>query len=121
MAFPFRVAGGRIAVSDGPRKVSDDLRHLIATRSGERLLRRDYGSGVHHGLHEPDDQTLLALLRHELEQAIRVHLPQVQLLGPVRMRPGAEQLRIEFDYTVEPGGAAARIDVVLARVSAGGP
>jgi phage baseplate assembly protein W len=114
-AFPFRITGGRVAASTGPRKVADDLSHLIGTRVGERVLQRAYGSGIQHGLHEPDDPTLRSLLRHELEQAIRTYLPEIRLIGPVRIEDSPEGVRIALDYAVEPAGPVTRTEAILPR------
>lgn len=111
-AFPFRIAHGRVAASAGDAKIADDLRHLLTTRIGERLLRRGYGGGVHGRLHEPDDGTLDPLVRHEMELAIRTHLPQVRLIGPVRVAGGGNgELRILVDYRVADDEVARQLAI----------
>ena len=102
-AFPFRVAGGRVARRSAEDKVRDDVRHLLATRPGERLLRRAYGGGPHRRLQEPQTTALLSLVRHEIELALRQHLPQLRLVGPVHAesdRGGG--LRVALDYRLPP-------------------
>lgn len=117
MAFPFRIIDGRVAQRSGPAKVADDLRHLLSTRLGERVMRRDYGGGVHHRLQEPNDHTLRTLIRHEIEQALRTHLPQVRLLGPIRLAHTESELRVAFDYRIDPAADPAavpqRVDLTL--------
>lgn len=110
-AFPFAVVGGRVARSTGDDKVSDDVRHLLATRLGERVLHRTYGGGVHHRLQEPQDSTLRTLVRHEVEQALRLHLPRLRLVGPVRVDPTAEGLRVVLDYRLDPGDVVRRVEM----------
>jgi phage baseplate assembly protein W len=117
IAFPFRVVGGRVAQSSGPAKIADDLRHLLGTRLGERVLNRAYGGGVHHRLQDPDDQVLRTLIRHEIEAALRTFLPQARLSGPVRLRGGDGELTVAFDYHVDPAADPAagpqRVELAL--------
>jgi phage baseplate assembly protein W len=117
-AFPFAVVDGRIATSTGDAKVADDIRHLLSTRTGERALRRAYGGGVHHRLQEPSDGTLRSLLRHEVEQALREHLPGLRLVGPIRVGPAADGLVVALDYRLDPDGVVSHVEV---RTSGGTP
>lgn len=113
-AFPFRVVDGRVAMSSGRAKVADDVRHLLATRVGERLLRRTYGGGVHSRLQEPYDATIGPLVRHEIALALREHLPDLRLLGPVQVHRGADGgLRIVIEYRVPPQDASHRLALDL--------
>lgn len=110
-AFPFAVVDGRVARSTGRAKVADDVRHLLSTRTGERALRRGYGGGVHHWLQEPSDHTLRALLRHEVEQALRAHLPALRLVGPIRVTATSDGLVVAFDYRLDPDGVVEHVEV----------
>jgi hypothetical protein len=115
MATPFRIAGGGFQQSSGAGKVADDLRHLLSTRLGERLLRRGYGGGVHHRLHQPNDHTLRTLIRHEIEQALRNHLPQARLAGPIRLTHDESVLTVTFDYFIDVDEPAQRAALTLPR------
>lgn len=115
VAFPFRVSGGRIAASAGAAKVSDNLRHLLSTRLGERPMLRGYGGGVQHRLQQPNDHTLRTLIRHEIEQALRIHLPQARLLGPIRLTHRESELAVALDYAVGPTGQAELLELSLTR------
>lgn len=115
LAMPFRISNGGVQQSSGARKVSDDLRHLLSTRLGERLLRRGYGGGVQHRLQEPNDHTARTLIRHEIEQALRNHLPQARLIGPIRLTHDEADLRVTFDYVLDPGEPAQQLALTLAR------
>ncbi|GAA2511367.1 GPW/gp25 family protein [Winogradskya humida] len=117
MATPFRITGGGVEQSSGSRKVADNLRHLLSTRLGERLLRRGYGGGVQHRLQQPNDSTLRTLIRHEIELALRAHLPQARLTGPVRVTHGESEVTVAFDYAVAAAEPAERVTLTLARSS----
>jgi phage baseplate assembly protein W len=117
MATPFRIAGGGVRQSSGARKVADNLRHLLSTRLGERLLRRGYGGGVQHRLQQPNDSTLRTLIRHEIEQALRAHLPQARLTGPIRLTHGESELTVSFDYAIAATEPVERVALTLPRPS----
>ncbi|MBO0870008.1 MAG: GPW/gp25 family protein [Micromonosporaceae bacterium] len=116
-AFPFRIENGRVAVHSGPAKFGDDLRHLLSTRLGERVVRRDYGGGVHGHLQDPNDTTLRTLIRHEIELALRAFLPQARLLGPIQLAAQGSELTVSFDYRIDPAADAAagpqRVELTL--------
>ena len=119
LALPFRITGGRVAVAEDTRKAEDDLRHLLTTRVGERMLRRDYGGGMHQYLHQADNQAIRALLRHGVELALRNHLPQLQLAGPVRVVHGEGELRVLIDYRLDPADVVRSLEVPLTTLDAG--
>lgn len=112
-AFPFRVVNGAVSRAHGFEKVEDDVRHLLSTRLGERLMLRGYGGGVHHRLHMPNDATLHAVVKHEIQQALRTFLPEVRLAGPIRVGGGGEKLRISLDYTADPRDIVRRVELEL--------
>jgi phage baseplate assembly protein W len=58
LGFPFRIRAGGVVRAAGFDKLDQDVRHLLGTRVGERVLRRGYGGGVHHRVQEPNDATL---------------------------------------------------------------
>jgi phage baseplate assembly protein W len=113
MAMPFRIVGGRVEESAGADKVADDLRHLLSTRLGERLLLRTYGGGVQHRLQQPNDHTLRTLIRHEIEQALRQHLPLARLTSPIRLTHQESELTVTFDYSIDSSQLAQRVSLNL--------
>ncbi|GLZ78616.1 hypothetical protein Afil01_34230 [Actinorhabdospora filicis] len=119
MSMPFRVTGGRIAQTSGTAKITEDLRHLLSTRLGERVLRRRYGGGVHARLQDPNDHTLRSLIRREIEGALRDNLPEARLTGPLRLTHDESTLTIAFDYTTTgpTGNAAESVALTLPRTS----
>lgn len=110
-AFPFRVEGGRVARSTDFEKVADNVRHALSTRLGERAMLRTYGGGVHHRVQSPNDATLRALVKHEIEQALREHLPAVRLIAPIRLVSREEELRVIVEYVADPRGEVRRLEL----------
>jgi phage baseplate assembly protein W len=112
--FPFRVEGGRVARSADFDKIADNVRHALSTRLGERVMLRAYGGGVHHRLQAPNDGTLRALIKHEIEQALREHLPAVVLTSPIRLVSREEELRVIVEYVADPRAEARRLELQIA-------
>lgn len=111
--FPFRIQGGGISRTAGFDKVEENLRHLLSTKLSERVMLRTYGSGVHYHLQAPNDTTLRALIKHEIEQALRIYMPEVQLVTPIRVRGEEDELLITIEYTADPQDVVRRLDLQL--------
>jgi len=113
VAFPFRIRNGGVARSQGFDKIEDNVRHLLSTRLGERVMLRTYGGGVHHRLQDPNSTTLGALIKHEIEQALRTYLPEVKLTAPIRIRTAASELQIVVEYTADPQDVVRRLELPI--------
>lgn len=109
--FPFRIAAGGVTRAAGFDKVEQNVRHLLGTRLGERPMLRSYGGGVHHRLQEPADGTLRALVKHDIEGALRAYAPDVRLTAPVSVSVSEEQLTIVIQYLADPQDVLRRIEL----------
>ncbi|XXT15200.1 GPW/gp25 family protein [Sorangium sp. So ce429] len=109
--FPFRIERGGVARAEGSDKVEQDVRHLLSTRLGERLMRRGYGGGVHRRVQDPNVTTLRALVKREIEDALRLHMPAVRLIAPIRVASAEEELRITIEYAVNPLDVARSLEL----------
>jgi hypothetical protein len=110
-AFPFRFVKGGVGRAEGFEKIEQNVRHLLSTRLGERVMRRTYGGGVHHRLQEPNSTTLRALVRHEIEAALRVYLPEAQLTAPIRLTATQDELTILIEYSADPRDVLRRLEL----------
>jgi phage baseplate assembly protein W len=111
-AFPFRIRGGIVRAEDD-QKIKANLRHLISTRLGERVMLRAYGGGVQRHLQSSHDSTLRALIRHEIEEALRVFMPEVRLVAPVRITATEAVMTIVIEYRANPDEMVQRFELVL--------
>jgi phage baseplate assembly protein W len=113
LAFPFRIEQGGVAPARGFAKVEQDMRHLLSTRVGERVMLRAYGGGVHRRVQDPNDPALRTLLKHEIEQAVRLYMPEVQLTAPIRVITREEELTVVIEYTANPADFARRLELKI--------
>ncbi len=99
-AFPFRIDSrtGGVAVTEGAdRKLQENLKHLLLTRVGERVMLRNYGGGVTDLLHEPINNALMGLARHQITKAILQFEPRV-LPEDVAVIPQEAELYLRVEY-----------------------
>lgn len=112
LAFPFRIAGGARRARD-MEKIEQNVRHILSTRLGERVMLRDYGGGVHHRLQSPNDSTLRALVKHEIEQALRLYMPEVRLTAPLKLTSQESELTVVVEYTADPTDVVRRLELKI--------
>lgn len=113
IGFPFRIDRG-IRRSRGLEKIEEDLRHLLSTRIRERTMLRDYGGGIHNRRQEPNSSTLRALVKHEIEKALRAYMPGVRLTQPISVTVRESTLVITLEYTPSAEGISRQLEIELA-------
>jgi uncharacterized protein len=98
-AFPFGIdpRSGGVAITEGAEKLRENLKHLLLTKIGERVMAREYGGGVFQLLHENINDGLVAVARHQISRAIlrfepRVLPQEVTLIS----RDGELFLRVQY-------------------------
>ncbi len=99
LSFPFRVdaRSGGMAITEGPDKLKENLKHLLLTRIGERLMSREYGGGVTQLLHENINDGLIGVARHQITRAIIRYEPRI-LPQEVTVIPNEGQLFLRVIY-----------------------
>ena len=137
MAFPVRVGAGAIEAVSGDEDVRQSIHLILATAKGERVMRPDFGCGIHDLVFAAVNTQLIARVRREVEDALRTYEARIEVLrvavatgpgrGPARRRdrlPRADdqpdrQLRLPL---LLPGGLSpmtVRLPSTDARRAAG--
>jgi uncharacterized protein len=100
--FPFRIDAqtGGVAATEGPDKLRENLKHLLLTKVGERVMARQYGGGVTQLLHEPINNALIGLARHQITKAILQFEPRV-LPEDITVIPHEGELYLRVEYIQE--------------------
>lgn len=98
-AFPFRIdpRSGGVAISEGSEKLKENLKHLLLTRIGERMMRRQYGGGASQLLHENINDGLVAVARHQLTKALLRYEPRI-LPQEIAIIPREGELYLRITY-----------------------
>ena len=102
-SFPVRTAAaGGIALVDRDRELEESLRLILSTVPGERPMRPDFGCAIHYFMFSPIDATTGGRIAEEVERAIEMWEPRIDLLGvEVNPAPNSEStLHIDITYSI---------------------
>lgn len=100
-AFPFKInpSTGGVLTADGSDKIKANIKQLLLTGIGERVMRRKYGGGIRQLLHDANNDTLRALVQHQIATAIGQHEPRVQV-KEIRTSIELGVLTVELYYVI---------------------
>tara|TARA_R110000782_G_scaffold102791_4_gene190147 strand:+ start:18544 stop:19044 length:501 start_codon:yes stop_codon:yes gene_type:complete len=95
--------GNYINSGSGKSLIRNNLRQLLSTQKGERIMLPDYGLSMHRFLFEPLDQTLFYLIRREVILNITKYFKQVKILNIAVVSSPREQERsiLRIDLTLQ--------------------
>jgi phage baseplate assembly protein W len=102
-SFPVRVDGaGRIALSEFEEDIREAVRIILLTSKGERVMRPEFGTGLHDFVFETMSVTNIGTIQAAIQNALIEWEPRIQLLS---VRVEADQgevgkLLINIDYEV---------------------
>ncbi len=86
--FPVHpTTAGGLPLADGPEAVAQSIRILLDTEPGERIMRPAFGCGLRRYLMQPNTVATRALIGRDVDQALRIWEPRVEL-SEVRVEPG---------------------------------
>ncbi|MCU0923135.1 MAG: GPW/gp25 family protein [Burkholderiaceae bacterium] len=98
-SFPFAIGpGGGVMRATGRDKIRQNLRALLATRFGERVMLREYGTRIHSLVHDPNDDALGLLIHRQLQESLLAWEPRV-LITQVSFVRNEGELHVRLDYT----------------------
>lgn len=103
IAFPpAKDAQGRLAMNNLEEQVRQSILIILRTAKGERVMRPDFGAGLHTLAFEPINPTTTALVQHEVKEALtrfepRIDVDDVDVTSDPK-EPGL--LRIAVSYRV---------------------
>jgi uncharacterized protein len=101
--FPLGVTPlGRLATSRHEAQVEASIRFLLGTARGERVMRPDFGCGIHDLLLAPNTPGTVALVADEVRRALVRFEPRIDVLQ-IRVDAAPEEpalLLIRVDYRI---------------------
>lgn len=82
-AYPVRIdpMRGDIALSRYDRDVREAIRIILETAPGERVMRPDFGCGIHNLTFEEINQTTLFAVESTIRDALITYEPRIELLA----------------------------------------
>ncbi|MBX3158036.1 MAG: GPW/gp25 family protein [Deltaproteobacteria bacterium] len=101
--FPIAVdRDGRIVGESEDEKVREAIVMILRTAPGERMMRPDFGCGIHELVFESLTDELVGRVRTEVTRALAAWEPRVDVLA-VQVQPDRDvhtRLLIQIDYRV---------------------
>lgn len=101
-AFPVETTpSGEIALATYEEDIRQAVQIILGTAKGERVMRPDFGAGLHSLVFEPISATTMALVRHLVEEALIQWEPRIDsILVKVSAEPSVGRLDIDIRYRV---------------------
>lgn len=93
---------GLVARAEHEEDIKQSIRIIIETAPGDRVMRPNFGCGIHELVFGAIDSTAIQRIRSTIEEALRRCEARIDLLGvSVRETPDQQgQLLIEVEYRV---------------------
>jgi phage baseplate assembly protein W len=111
-AFPIGVTpAGRLALASAEEKIAQSIEQILGTAKGERLMRPDFGCGVHELVFAPNDAASVGRIVDEVRRALVAFEPRIDLLD-VSAEVAPERpnlLLIRIDYRIRQNNAVTNL------------
>jgi phage baseplate assembly protein W len=94
---------GTVAVSEYEDDIRQSILLIVETAPGERVMRPDFGCGIHELVFEPPDAATLNRVQSVVQDALRQYEARIDVLGvAVAYQPELSdgRLAIEVEYRV---------------------
>ena len=80
-AFPLAAAAvGDVHLAAAEEDIRQSVRIILGTAPGERVMRPDFGAGLQALVFEPISATLVALVKHRVEEALITWEPRIDTI-----------------------------------------
>lgn len=100
--FPIKVnAKGGLSYSEGPERIQDAIWIILSTSLGERLMRPDFGAGVHDYVFQSNSDVVRMQLQSAVNEALLKWEPRIELTN-VNVQEGDQpsQVLVSIDYRI---------------------
>lgn len=112
LAFPLAVTPqGRLATASDDTKVEQSIWLILSTAKQERLMRPDYGCGIHDLVFSPSSPQSVGQIVDELRRALVAQEPRIDVLDVTGDIPPGEAnlLLLRIDYRIRANNALANM------------
>lgn len=93
---------GKVATAQYEEDIRQSIRIILETAPGERVMRPNFGCGIHELVFTALDSTTQQLIRSSVEESLRRCEARIEVLGVVVEEKAATegQLLVEIEYRV---------------------
>jgi phage baseplate assembly protein W len=106
-AFPVLPAAGRLRFGGGEEKIRQSIWIILSTAPGERVMRPEFGCGIHELVFEANTAALRGLVQQQVREALTRFEPRVDVVDVRVETPGdgRNYLLIVIDYRIRDNNA----------------
>jgi phage baseplate assembly protein W len=101
--YPVRTGVDRnIAMSQFEDDIREAILIILGTAKGERVMRPDFGCGIHDLVFAPINTATITLVENSVREALTVYEPRIELIKVEALSDRAEEgkLLVNIDYRV---------------------
>lgn len=99
--FPIKVnRRGGLSYSQHEKDIEESIYIILGTSKGERIMRPDFGCGIHDFVFSPADEFTMQSIKNRVEEALRDWEPRIDLLGVDVSPAESNRLIINIEYRV---------------------
>lgn len=93
---------GRIAMAQGDESINQAIWNILGTAPGERVMRPDFGCGIHDLVFAVNDAATRSQLAGEVQRALLLWEPRIEVLNVTTYTDSSSPhcLLIEVDFRV---------------------
>ena len=110
--FPLQITpGGKIAQARHEQRIEESIFLILSAAKGERVMRPDFGCGIHDLVFAPNDATTLAVVTQMVRDALIAYEPRVDVLD-IGVENAPEQpnlLLIRVNYRIRANNALGNL------------
>jgi phage baseplate assembly protein W len=102
-AFPPRVEpSGKIAMSKEKQDIEEAIRIILGTSKGERVMRPDFGCGVHDLVFSSINQALINEVKTSVREALLRYEPRIEVMNLTVSDEdaGNGMLKVSIEYRI---------------------
>jgi phage baseplate assembly protein W len=99
--FPITAQGGKIAVAEYEESIRDSIWLVLSTAKGERVMRPDFGCGIHDMVFAPNNAGTRGRIEIDVREALLKWEPRI-IVDKLDVSAGdrGELILIQIDYRV---------------------
>jgi phage baseplate assembly protein W len=100
VSFPLRVENGKIAWSRYEESIRESIMTILGTAMGERVMRPDFGCGIHDLAFSVNDVSTASLAIFYVEEALKKWEPRIEVINVDANadRKEGDRLNISIEY-----------------------
>jgi phage baseplate assembly protein W len=101
--YPVKTTGsGKIALSQYEDDIREAILIILGTVKGERVMRPDFGCGIHDLVFAPINTATITLVQNSVREALTVYEPRIELIKVEALSDRAEEgkLLVNIEYRV---------------------